>query len=151
VDEIEDPIDAGKNPEMAKLKSQWREFLEKVGTQKKALQGILSDTHPKNLDEGTLVLVCKGPFHQEQLSKPENKTLVEQILKEQLGRPITLVPVLPEGTPMPEKPSGPRAPKPLSAPKVDLKELEKEEPLVAAALKMFGGKIVEVKRNNPQK
>jgi hypothetical protein len=34
---------------------------------------------------------------------------------------------------------------------VDVATLEKEEPIVAAALKMFGGKIVEVKRNNPQK
>jgi DNA polymerase III subunit gamma/tau len=152
VDEIEDSVPDDKNPEMTKLKSHWRELLEKVKAQKTSLEGVLADTRPKNIDEGTLILVCKGPFHHEQLSKPENKVLVEKLLEELLGRKITLVPVLPEGAPAPsEKPSGPRAPKPLSAPKVDLKELEKEEPLVAAALKMFGGKIVEVKRNNPQK
>jgi hypothetical protein len=152
VDEIEDPQENEKNPEMAKLKSQWREILEKVGSQKKALQGILMDTRPKKLEEGTLVLVCKGPFHHEQLSKPENKVLVERLLEEAVGRKINLVPVLPEGAPAasPEKSSGPRAPKALASPKVDVKELEKEEPLVAAALKMFGGKIVEVKRNNPK-
>ncbi len=152
VDEIEDSSPADSNPDMAKLKSHWRELLEKVKAQKTALEGVLVDTRPKNIDEGTLILVCKGPFHQEQLSKPENKVLVEKLLEDLLGRKINLVPVLPEKAPATsDKPSGPRTPKPLSAPKVDVKELEKEEPLVAAALKMFGGKIVEVKRNNPQK
>ena len=154
VDEIEDPVEAEKNPELAKLKSQWREFLESVSAQKKSLQAVLIDTRPKSLDEGTLVLLCKGPFHQEQLSKTENKTLVEQILKDLLGRPITLFPVLAEGAAKPSETKAPspsaRAPKSLVAPTVDVKELEKEEPLVAAALKMFGGKIVEVKRNNPK-
>ncbi|HET9868968.1 MAG TPA: DNA polymerase III subunit gamma/tau [bacterium] len=153
VEEIEDPVEAEKNPDLAKLKSQWREFLEKAAAQKKALQGVLVDTRPKSLEEGTLVLSCKGPFHQEQLSKTENKTLVEQILKEMLGRPVTLVPVLAAEAPPPAeaKPSGgARAPKSMNAPAVDVKELEKEEPLVAAALKMFGGKIVEVKRNAPK-
>lgn len=152
VDEIEEPIGVENSPEMAKLKSHWQELLEKVGTQKKALKGVLVDTRPKNIDEGTLILVCKGQFHHEQLSKPENKILIETLLEELLGRKITLVPVLPEGTAAsPEKPSGPRSPKALSAPKIDVAELEKEEPMVAAALKMFGGKVVEVKRNNPQK
>jgi DNA polymerase-3 subunit gamma/tau len=152
VEEIEDAAPDNQNPDMAKLKSHWRELLEKVKAQKTALEGVLVDTRPKNIDEGTLILVCKGPFHQEQLSKPENKVLVQKLLEELLGRKINLVPVLPEAAPTAShKPSGPRAPKPASAPKVDVKELEKEEPLVAAALKMFGGKIVEVKRNNPQK
>ena len=152
VEEIEEPLEAEKNPEMAKLKSQWRELLEKIGAQKKSLQGVMVDTRPTGLDEGTLVLACISQFHHEQLSKPENKVLVEKILEETLGRKINLVPVLPESkAAAPEKTSGPRAPKPLSAPQVDVKELEKEEPLVAATLKMFGAKIVEVKRNNPQK
>ncbi|HEY5037747.1 MAG TPA: hypothetical protein VIJ93_01600, partial [bacterium] len=152
VDEIEDPAEAEKNPEMAKLKSQWMELLEKVGAQKSSLKGILVDTRPKKLEEGTLVLACKGPFHLEQISKSENKVLVEKLLEEIVGRKINLVPVLPERTASsPEKPTGLRTPKPLSAPKIDVKELEKEEPMVAAALKMFGGKIVEIKRNNPQK
>ncbi|HJT24643.1 MAG TPA: DNA polymerase III subunit gamma/tau, partial [bacterium] len=43
VDEIEDPVDAEESPEMAKLKSQWQELLEKVGAQKTALKGVLMD------------------------------------------------------------------------------------------------------------
>jgi DNA-binding Xre family transcriptional regulator len=153
VDEIEEPIDDEKNPALARLKSQWKELVEKVGVKNKQLEAVIRDTHPKNIDEGTLVLVCKGPFHYDQLSKSENKILLEKLVEEILGSKITLVPVLPEAAvPVaPDKPSGPRAPKPLNAPQIDVKELEKEEPIVAAALKMFGGKIVEVKRNNPQK
>ena len=125
----------------------WKKSL----AQKKSLEAILRDTHPKKLDEGTLVLACLGPFHQEQMAKPENKILVEKILEEETGRPIHLVPVLAGPAPVdPAKPNGPRAPKPLSVPKIDTKELEKEEPIVAAALKMFGGKIVEIKRTSPQ-
>ncbi len=151
VDEIEDASETSSNPEFAKIKNRWREILEKVAAQKKALEAVLRDTRPKKLDEGTLVLSCLGPFHQEQMTKPENKILVEKILEEEVGRPIHLVPVLsgPAPTGTAAKPSGPRSPKPLSSPKIDEKELEKEEPIVAAALKMFGGKIVEVKRNPP--
>jgi DNA polymerase III subunit gamma/tau len=153
VDEIEDPVETEKNPEMAKIKSRWREILEKVKAKKTLLEGILKDTRPKKLEEGTLVLVCKGPFHHEQLSKSENKILIEKIMEEEVGRKITLVPVLPELTSpaTAEKSSGPRAPKALSAPRIDEKEIEKDVPMVGAVIKMFGGKIVEVKRNNPQK
>ncbi len=153
VDEIEDPVEAEKNPDMAKLKSRWTEILEKITTQDKALGAVMRDTHPKNIEEGTLVLVCKSLFHLERLSKPESKILVEKLLEEEIGKKVTLVPVLPEGSnpPIPQKLSGPKSPRSYSAPKVDMKELEKEEPLVAAAIKLFGGKIVEVKRNNPRK
>jgi DNA polymerase-3 subunit gamma/tau len=152
VSEIEDAAEPGSSPEFAKIKGRWREILEKVAAQKKALEAILRDTHPKKLDENTLVLSCLGPFHQEQMSKAENKIIVEKILEEEIGRPVHLVPVL--SAPVssnPAKTSGPRAPKPLSVPNIDTKELEKEEPIVAAAMKMFGGKIVEVKRTPPAK
>lgn len=151
VSEIEDAPESGSSPEFSKIKGRWREILEKVAGQKKALEAILRDTHPKKMDEDTLVLACLGPFHQEQMAKTENKIIVEKILEEETGRPIHLVPVLAGPAPVDTaKPNGPRAPKPLSVPKIDTKELEKEEPIVAAALKMFGGKIVEIKRNNPQ-
>jgi len=153
VDEIEEPLETESSPELAKLKSQWQELLEKVGAKKAALKGVLIDTRPKTLDEGTLVLLCKGPFHLEQLSKPENKVLVESVIEELIGHKINLVPVLPAGAVKPvsnEKPAV-RAPKSMSAPKIDIKELEKEEPIVAATMKLFGAKVVEVKRSNPQK
>jgi DNA polymerase III gamma/tau subunit len=153
VDEIEDATEAEKNPDLAKLKAQWTEFLEKVGEQKKALQGVLTDTRPRQIDGNTLVIACKSAFHQEQLAKAESKALVESLIEGILGRKITVVPVLAQTAPVASapKPSGPRAPKALSAPSVDMEKIEKEEPIVAAAVKMFGGKIVEVKRNNPQK
>jgi DNA polymerase-3 subunit gamma/tau len=152
VDEIEEPVETDSSPEMAKLKSQWQELLEKVGAKKVALKGVLLDTRPKTIDADTLVLLCKGQFHFENLSKPENKTLVESVIEELVGRKITLVPVLPASAAKAasDKPVV-RAPKSLSAPKIDVKELEKEEPIVAATMKLFGAKVVEVKRNNPQK
>jgi DNA polymerase III subunit gamma/tau len=152
VDEIEDPTEADGSPEIAKLKSQWQELLEKVGAKNASLKAVLADTRPKTLDGGTLVLLCKGPFHYEKLSVSENKVLVESFIEELVGRKINLIPVLPEGAvknASSEKPAV-RAPKPLSSPKMDVKEIEKEEPVVAAAMKLFGAKIVEVKRNNPK-
>jgi DNA polymerase-3 subunit gamma/tau len=153
VDEIEESAEGTGNPELSKLRSQWREVLEKVGAQNRSLKGILSDTRPKNLEDGTLVLMCKSVFHQEQMAKAENKILVEKSLEALLGRKIVLVPVLPEA-PSPAaapKAAGPRAPRPASAPKVDLKELERDEPIVAATVKLFGAKVVEVKKSNPTK
>jgi DNA polymerase-3 subunit gamma/tau len=149
VDEIEEPVETESNPELAKLKSQWQELLEKVGAKKAALKGVLQDTRPKTIDEDTLVLLCKSLFHHEQLSKPENKILAESIISELLGRKINLVPVMAEGTKAAseEKPAV-RTPKSFMAPKIDMKELEKEEPIVAATMKMFGAKVVEIRRNN---
>jgi DNA polymerase III subunit gamma/tau len=152
VDEIEEPMEADGSPEIAKLKSQWQELLEKVGAKNASLKAVLADTRPKTLDSGTLVLLCKGPFHYEKLSVSENKVLVEGFIEELVGRKINLIPVLPEGavkTASSEKPAV-RAPKPLSSPKMDVKEIEKEEPVVAAAMKLFGAKVVEVKRSNPK-
>jgi len=151
VDEIEEPIETDSSPEMAKLKSQWQELLEKVGAKKVALKGVLIDTRPKTIDADTLVLLCKGQFHFENLSKPENKTLVESVIEELVGRKITLVPILPASAAKnPSDKPVVRAPKSLTAPKIDVKELEKEEPIVAATMKLFGAKVVEVKRNNPK-
>jgi hypothetical protein len=153
VDEIEEPLDTDSSPELAKLKSQWQELLEKIGAKKAALKGVLIDTRPKTLDETTLVLLCKGPFHFEQLSKTENKDLVESVIEEMVGRKISLIPLLPAGSVKNtslEKPAV-RAPKPMSSPKMDVKEVEKEEPVVAAAMKLFGAKVVEVKRSIPPK
>jgi DNA polymerase III gamma/tau subunit len=152
VDEIEEPLEADGSPEIAKLKSQWQELLEKVGAKNASLKAVLADTRPKTLDSGTLVLLCKGPFHYEKLSVTENKVLVEGFIEELVGRKINLIPVLPEGAvknASSEKPAV-RAPKPLSSPKIDVKEIEKEEPVVAAAMKLFGAKVVEVKRSNPK-
>jgi len=152
VDEIEEPVEADGSPEIAKLKSQWQELLEKVGAKNASLKAVLADTKPKTLDSGTLVLLCKGPFHFEKLSVPENKVLVENFIEELVGRKINIIPVLPEGAvknASSEKPAV-RAPKPLASPKMDVKEMEKEEPVVAAAMKLFGAKVVEVKRNNPK-
>jgi DNA polymerase-3 subunit gamma/tau len=153
VDEIEEPTEADGSPEIAKLKSQWQELLEKVGAKNASLKAVLADTRPKTFDGGTLVLLCKGPFHYEKLSVSENKVLAENFIEELVGRKINLIPVLPESAvknASSEK-TAVRAPKPLSAPKMDVKETEKEEPVVAAAMKLFGAKVVEVKRNNPLK
>ena len=152
VDEIEEPVEADGSPEIAKLKSQWHELLEKIGAKNASLKAVLADTRPKTLDSGTLVLLCKGPFHYEKLSVTENKVLVEGFIEELVGRKINLIPLLPEGAvknASSEKPAV-RAPKPLSSPKMDVKEIDKEEPVVAAAMKLFGAKVVEVKRSNPR-
>jgi len=153
VDEIEEPAETDGSPEIAKLKSQWQELLEKVGAKNAPLKAVLADTRPKTLDGGTLVLLCKGPFHYEKLSVSENKVLVENFIEELVGRKINLIPVLPESAVknISSEKSAVRAPKPLSSPKMDVKEVEKEEPVVAAAMKLFGAKVVEVKRSNPPK
>ena len=126
-------LEAEKNPDMAKLKSRWTEILEKVAARDKPLEAVMRDTQPKKLEENTLVIVCKSLFHLERISKPECKILIESILAEEIGKKITLVPVLPEGsnTSPQSKNSGPKNPRSVSAPKVDMKELEKEDCAVA--------------------
>ncbi len=80
VDEIEEPIEAESSPEMAKLKSQWQELLEKVGAKNATIKAVLNDTHPKSIKDGVLTLSCKGPFHFDKLSVAENRAIVEGII-----------------------------------------------------------------------
>lgn len=145
VSEIEEPADSNEDPRLTALKSQWREVLEKVGALKKGLQGILTDCRPKSLDQDTLVLICKGPFHQEQIQLPENKRLVEQVIAAVANAPLKLVAVLPDHmTPTVKTESG--VVKPHAHPKVDVQALQKDEPLVKAVMEMFDGKVVDVIR-----
>jgi DNA polymerase-3 subunit gamma/tau len=145
VSEIEEPSDSNEDPRLTALKQQWREVLEKVGVLKKALQGILTDCRPKSVDRDTLVVVCKGPFHQEQILLPENKRLVEQVITEIAKTPLKLVAVLPDHmTPTIKTESG--VVKPHAHPKVDVQALQKDEPLVKAVMEMFDGKVVDVIR-----
>lgn len=150
VDEIEEPLTAEGVPEMARIKSLWREFLDKVNAKNRALHGVLKDTHPKSCETGTLVLACLGPFHREQVEKPENKKLIEALLEETTGLKLNLVPVLAE-----EKKTGIVSPpgggvlKPMGRAKTDLREMGKQEPFVEAVVKLFNGKVVDVKRTRP--
>ena len=145
VSEIEEPSDSNEDPRLTALKSQWREVLEKVGALKKGLQGILTDCRPKSVDQDTLVVVCKSPFHQDHIQLPENKRLVEQVIASVVNAPLKLVAVLPNNmTPVVKTESG--VIKPHAHPKVDVQALQKDEPLVKAVMEMFDGKVVDVIR-----
>lgn len=148
VTEIEEPS-ADEDPRLGALKSQWREVLEKTGALKKALQGILADCKPQSMEEGTLVLSCKSAFHQSQLQSAENAHLVEQVVGEVVGSPVKLVAVVANAAAHAPK-TGKGVLKPQAHPKVDMQELQKEEPLVKAVMEMFDGKVVDVIRTkNP--
>jgi hypothetical protein len=164
VEEIAEPVGAEPAPEMARVKSHWREFLDKVYELNRGLHGVLSDTRPKSFEGGALVLSCKGPFHRDQLDKPENKKLIESLLEEATTLKVNVVPVL-SGEGAAPRPAGPaagaREARPAQAPqdevlkplepaggksKAEMKELEKQEPFVAAVVKLFDGKVVDVKK-----
>jgi DNA polymerase-3 subunit gamma/tau len=147
VSEIEEPAVTDVDPNMAAIKSQWREILEKCGTLKKTLQAILADCRPQSYDRGTLVLSCKSAFHQEQLQKPEHKRLIEQSIEQTVNLKVNLVPVMSEAAAVVSKTGG-GAPKPQARPVVDVQALRKEEPLVKAVMDIFDGKVVDVIRPN---
>ena len=144
VDEIEDGAGRETDPQMAAIKGHWREVLEKTAGLKKSLEGVLRDCHPKSYDRGTLVLSCKGGFHQAQLQMPEHKRLIEQVIEETANLKVNLVPVLADAAAEAKAPGG--TPKPTARPKVDVRAIQKDEPLVKAVLDIFDGKIVDVIR-----
>jgi len=147
VTEIEDASESAGDPNLAAVKSQWREVLEKIATQKKALQGVLLDCPPKTWDRGTLVLACKSAFHQEQIQVAGNKHLIEQVIEEVLNLKVNVVAVLSDQVAQQAK-TEKGVPKPSARPKVDVQAIQKDEPLVKAVMEMFDGKIVDVVRSN---
>ncbi|NLY88401.1 MAG: hypothetical protein GX085_02105, partial [Firmicutes bacterium] len=103
----------------------WDRLLEEMRGKKRTVEALLKEGTPRSYRPGHLV-VAFAPgfrFHWENVRRPDNLRLVEEVLSRLAGEKITVECILEEE----EKTQTP----------------EKEQELVQKALKLFGGEVVK--------
>ena len=69
----------------------WPVFLERLGAQKMSLAAYLMHAKPLRLDGATLTVGLAGfALHQEVVSHAEHRRVIDQLLSELVGRPVTV-------------------------------------------------------------
>jgi DNA polymerase-3 subunit gamma/tau len=77
--------------ETEKLKLNWRQAIEQAPDDTKRTPAIAilrsAGVKPVAIEEDTIVLAFRYPYHKEQIEKPENQEIAEKIISNFLGRP----------------------------------------------------------------
>ncbi len=115
----------------------WPAVLQTVRTQSKNVEALLRSCAATTIDGDTVTLQCDSEFHARELSKPENKRMVEQAISGVAGSPCYVKCVVRDKKAAADKglPNGqPEAAKP-----------DEDDPLVRAALRMLNARVLENK------
>lgn len=133
------------------IQEKWNEVLAKVKQYNHSLSFILRVCQPRGLNGRELTLAFKYKFHKDRVSEIAIKNIIEKVLREVYGAPVTIEAVIDENLEV-------AANKLVSDEPVDLKKSEpapeqgesasakvtadKQENMIDNLLKTFGGKIV---------
>ncbi len=66
----------------------WQEVLRDVRPRDKMLQALLRDVRPTDVEDNTLILLATSPFHRNQIERPANKQIIEEVLARHLGETV---------------------------------------------------------------
>ncbi len=139
----------------------WRRVLTLVQSRKNSTWSLLQHGEPIKLENGEIVIGFSKKFFKEQLEHSEERTLIEQCIEEILGRKIRAKMVLSEGIPMQNGECGMRTPEDarlggrnnekqkhseIRNPNSEVPNSVEAEPVVRKALELFGGSVVNVRR-----
>jgi len=108
------------------VRSQWARILEQLKRTKMFCHALLIEGIPLRVEGNTLVVGLRTGynFHIENLHKPENRSVVEAALEQVLQTRLRLQCTLYDASPEPAA---------------------EPDPLVAKAMQLFGGQVIEVK------
>jgi DNA polymerase-3 subunit gamma/tau len=113
----------------------WPAVLQAVRTERKTAEALLRSCTPVAMEGETVTLACDGEFHARELSKPENKRLVEASISRAVGQPCYVTCVVRDKKAEVAKP-GPSA-------GLDATKPDDNDPLVRAALRMLNARVLE--------
>ena len=132
---------------------QWNTILDEVNKVNRSLFAFLSVSIPQNIQDGSVWIKTKFSFHQEQLSKPENKLTIEKVFARILRVPLRVRFIVDETKTEEKSPTTetiPKTEKPSTTEKETAPEDDSlnsqqsaEENLLYEALRQVGGRIVE--------
>ncbi|MFQ6014700.1 MAG: DNA polymerase III subunit gamma/tau [Anaerolineae bacterium] len=116
------------------LREGWQDFLATVKSHNRSVEALLKSCEPLSVQGDRVVLGFYYQFHKGKIEEPQCKVLVEKVLSQMLGQSYQVECVL---TPNPQrgKKEGTRK---------DKFQAAAEDPLVKAAVKMYGAHIADV-------
>ncbi|MDP2709529.1 MAG: DNA polymerase III subunit gamma/tau [bacterium] len=121
------------------IKEKWNEVLAKVKQYNHSLSFILRVCQPQRLSGNRLCLAFKYKFHKDRVSEIAIKNIIEKVLNQVYGAPLTVEAVIDENLEV-------AASKLVSDEPIDLKKAApapgEQENMIDNLLKTFGGKIV---------
>ncbi|NLK00352.1 MAG: DNA polymerase III subunit gamma/tau [Clostridia bacterium] len=119
---------------LEKIRDEWQEIMVQVRNRKISLHAVLLEGKPRELDGKVLTIVfpSKFKFHKETVEDGKNRKLLESILSQHFKHAMKVKCVL-EGNPGVEKLTGGNE--------------GEQDPLVRGALEIFGGEIIDIKRD----
>lgn len=141
VSRIQDVAVHSIEPQLRKLQSIWPDILGKVKSRSIQLHAWLLDGKPVALSQDGIVVCFKSVIHCETTSRELNKTLIEEVVKGFINRPVELFTLMEsqwqeirQAVVSPEK-----------GPGEESESVTVAEPLVDEAIKLFGEELVDIK------
>jgi DNA polymerase III subunit gamma/tau len=151
--------DSGLRPEEVKedspLADIWNRIMESVQSRKSSTWSFLQHGKPIKLENGEIVIGFSKRIYKEKLEHSEERTLIEQCVEEILGRKVRAKMVLLEGNRTDSLPveniTGSVSPLPPLPSKGEdrtggLSDAAGAEPMVKKVLELFGGSVVNDRR-----
>jgi DNA polymerase-3 subunit gamma/tau len=136
------------------ISSRWHEVLAKVKKHNHSLVFILRACQPKSVAGNTITLVFKYKFHKERIKETNIKNMVESVLREVYGKPLSIEADIDEkldigvngnnGYSEPEAEESAKGDEPEGQAQESVeKQGGEKNPMVDNLLKTFGGRVVE--------
>lgn len=70
---------------LERLENHWEDIKRDVRPHSPSVQALLHGARPIDVEGHTVVLLATSPFHKDNLEKPQNRRIIEQVLKRYLG------------------------------------------------------------------
>ncbi|MEI6597400.1 MAG: hypothetical protein WCL13_04330, partial [bacterium] len=122
------------------IQEKWNEVLAKVKQYNHSLSFILRVCQPRSLNGSQLCLAFKYKFHKDRVSELAIKNIIEKVLHQVYGSPITIEAVIDENLEV--APSKLVSDEPIELKKQPEPEQGEQGNMIDNLLKTFGGKIV---------
>jgi len=131
------PVNSASSIDIKRVKDAWPILVKAMAVKKMSISSYLSEGEPDYVKRGIIFIAFPRElnFHREVLEEKRNKDSIEAELAQILDASVNLEfiatdRVFEKNTPEPEAPS------------ITKEELKKKEPVIDAALNIFGGKIL---------
>ncbi|SEM85870.1 DNA polymerase-3 subunit gamma/tau [Lihuaxuella thermophila] len=125
---------------LAEVRRAWPEILGRVKEEKITVHAWLIDGEPVGAAQDKVIVAFKSKIHRETTEKEANKALIQQVMTQVLGRPVTLHTImLPEWNEL--RAAAPAQPSPGETQPV---QQVREDDVVKKAIDFFGENLVEI-------
>ena len=140
--EVRQPVAAGEPISLSdsQIQEKWNEVLAKVKQYNHSLSFILRVCQPRNLNGNQLCLAFKYKFHKDRVSEAAIKNIIEKVLHQVYGAPVTIEAVIDENLEV--APSKLVSEEPIVIKKEPEPEQGEQGNMIDNLLKTFGGKVV---------